>query len=295
MTSWIGIDGGQSGTRLVTSDGRSGCGRGFVHGGDPVGVNLGLIREALGDAGVGGPFETACLGLTGMPGDPVLRDELAAAVVELLGVRELRLSGDCVTAHAGALPGGYGVVVAAGTGMIAFALGDRVSHVVDGAGYLFGDDGGCFSIGRAAVAAAVRAADGRGPATKLEVPDLAGLYTSPAAVAEVAALTPHVFAVAAEGDAVARSIVDWAVDQLAHTITIAVRTLPAGEVPVAYTGGLFRAGEQLLAPLRAAVAVRAPQARLLPAAGPPLAGAARLASGPLGPYENAVQVYGRGR
>jgi N-acetylglucosamine kinase-like BadF-type ATPase len=288
-TAWVAVDGGQSGTRLATCDGRSGRGPGFTHGGDPVATNLRLVARAAADAGLTGPVGTVCLGLTGLPERPDLQAELAAGLAELLGAREVRLCVDNVTAHAGALPDGRGVVLAAGTGAIALAVGDGVARRVDGLGYLFGDSGSSFAIGRAAMSAVLRARDGRGPATTIAAPDPAVLYASPTVVDDVARLAPRVFAAAQEGDAVARQIVSAAAADLAETITVAVAAFPGtAPVPVACTGGLFRAGEQLTTPLRARLP---PRARLRPPAGPPLDGAIRLASGDLGAYAGLVSCF----
>src|SRR5687768_18407090 len=61
-----------------------------------------------------------------------------------------------------------GVVVVAGTGSIAYGR-DAAARAAraGGWGYLLGDEGGGFWIGRAALAAVVRPFDGRGPRTLL--------------------------------------------------------------------------------------------------------------------------------
>lgn len=288
-TAWVAVDGGQSGTRLATCDGRSGRGPGFTHGGDPVATNLRLVARAAADAGLTGPVGTVCLGLTGLPESPARRAELAAGTAQLLGAREVRLCVDNVTAHAGAFPAGRGVVLAVGTGAIALAVGEGVARRVDGLGYLFGDCGSSFAIGRAAMAAVLRARDGRGPATTIAVPDPADLYASETLVDDVAQLAPRVFTAAAEGDAVAERIVTEAAAALAETITVAVSAFPGtSPVPVACTGGLFSAGDRLMTPLRQRLP---PRAHLQPPAGPPLDGAIRLASGELGPYAGLVSCF----
>ncbi|MYS50866.1 ATPase, partial [Streptomyces sp. SID6013] len=75
---------------------------------------------------------------------------------------------DAVTAHAGALGGRAGVVLAIGTGSVAVGIGaDGTYARVDGWGPLLGDDGSGARIGTAGLRAALRAHDGRGPATAL--------------------------------------------------------------------------------------------------------------------------------
>ncbi|MFC0628158.1 N-acetylglucosamine kinase [Kribbella deserti] len=293
----IAVDGGQSGLRLrVLPDGRGGSGPGYTHGDKGIAATLAAVRRAAGEAGVlGEPVEVACLGLTGYPNDPSDVRMLAADLAELLNASEIRLCVDMVTAHAGALPDGYGVVIAAGTGSVCLAVDHGgTSHRVDGHGYLFGDVGSAFWIGRAGISALLRARDGRGPDTALAGLDFdpISLYPSPTVVDDVARFTPVVLRFAAEGDFVAQGIVLDAATGLADTIAAGINSLPGVDlVPVACVGGVFQAGEQLLAPLRDRLPARAD---LRPAAGTPLDGAARLATGPLGPYERLVTVYRSG-
>ena len=75
---------------------------------------------------------------------------------------------DYVIAHAGALNGASGVLVVAGTGSIAYgenAGGEH--HRTGGYGYLIDDVGSGYGVGRSALAAVLRAADGTGEPTAL--------------------------------------------------------------------------------------------------------------------------------
>ncbi|WP_344307057.1 putative N-acetylmannosamine-6-phosphate 2-epimerase [Fodinicola feengrottensis] len=301
---WVAIDGGQSGLRLVAGpEPASGAGPGFSYrGGDPVGAVARAVRAAAADAGLTGPVDVACLGLTGNPTDPDDSQRLAAAVGGALDATEVRLCEDMVTAHAGALPSRQGVVVAAGSGVVCLGVGaDAAIHKVDGGGYLFGDVGSGFAIGRAGVRAVLAARDGRGRPTTLTaraenfyggVRNLAvRLASSDALVAEVAGFAIDVFAAAAH-DPVAAAIVADAAAGLAHSIVVTVRRLSRTEpVTVAYTGSLFQAGEIFLGPIRSRLAEVVPTATFVPAAGTPLDGAKLLAQGSLGPYARLVRVY----
>lgn len=294
----IAIDGGQSGLRLrVLPDGRIGTGPGHVHSRESVAATLDAVRRAAIEAGVigpdlGSPVDVVCLGLTSYPADPADVRALAADVAEFLQATEVRICVDMVTAHAGALPDGYGVVVAAGTGSVCLAVDrDGSWHRVDGHGYLFGDAGSAFAIGRAGLTAVLRARDGRGPETKLAGLDVepTRYYPSPTVVDDVARFAPVVLRFAADGDAVAQGIVLQAASDLAETLAAGINSLPgSGIVPVSCVGGVFQAGEQLLEPLRQRLPARA---ELRAAAGTPLDGASRLAMEPLGPYAGLVTVY----
>lgn len=201
--------------------------------------------------------------------------------------------GDMVSAFHGALPGGVGVVVNAGTGAVAYgenAAGQAVQ--VDGWGDLFGDDGSAYAIGRAALRAAAKSLDGRGPETTLitRMPAALGVESMPAAAyavygAEaqrtmVAGLAVAVAATAGDGDAVAQEILHDAGAALAATAAACLRRLDLTtreDARVATAGSVFNAGglvEQAFAQgLRDAHGA----ARIVPAVLPPAGGAAKLA------------------
>lgn len=286
----VAVDGGQSALRLRVIGGRTGTGPGFKHGSNSVQDMLDAISTAASDAELTQPVEVVTLGLTGFPADRPTAQLLAEGIAKTLAAKEVRLTQDMVTAHAGALPDRYGVVVAAGTGLVCLAVDrDGSWRKIDGHGYLFGDAGSAFAIGQAGLVAVQRARDGRGPATALaETPlDPVNLYASPTLVDDVARFAPVVLAAAADGDAVARDIVVRAAGEVAETIGAAVRPM-TGRVPVACVGGLFQGGEQLLEPLRAALPSRA---ELVSAAGNSLDGAERLAVGPPGPYADLILIH----
>lgn len=292
----IAIDGGQSALRLrVLPSGRTGEGPGYTHGPDALRRMLEAIRTASADAELSGPVEIVALGLTGYPQALGAAEKFAADVGELLDADEVRLTQDMVTAHAGALPEGHGVVVAAGTGLVCLAVDrDGTWRKLDGHGYLFGDAGSAFAIGRAGLVAVQRSRDGRGPVTKLAdtALDPVALYRSSTLVDDVARFAPEVLRCAAEGDPVAHDLVVRAAGDIAETIAAAVAQLAGeGPVPVACVGGLFEgAGEQLLTPVRSALPSRA---RLTPAAGNSLDGAERLATGPAGTYADLIVMHRR--
>jgi N-acetylglucosamine kinase-like BadF-type ATPase len=290
----LAVDGGQSALRLrVVADGRTGTGPGYRHGTDSVQGILDAIGAAAADAGVNEPVDVVALGLTGYPADPPRARLLAEGITKTLTAKEVRLTQDMVTAHAGALPDGFGVVVSAGTGLVCLAIDrDGSWDKLDGHGYLFGDAGSAFAIGRAGLAAVQRARDGRGPETALAGTSLdpVSLYPSPTLVDDVARFAPEVLRCAAGGDSVARDIVVRAAGDVAETVGAAVRQMAGvGRIPVACVGGLFAGGgEQLLEPLRAALPTRA---ELIPAAGNSLDGAERLAMGPPGPYADLILTH----
>ncbi|MEV8393789.1 MULTISPECIES: BadF/BadG/BcrA/BcrD ATPase family protein [unclassified Streptomyces] len=248
-----------------------------------------LLAEAGVDPGAGEDRTTlsaVAIGAAGMAtlGDG-LRAELPAALERSLGVRRLALAADAVTAYAGALGQRPGVVVAAGTGMIALGTDLTGWQRADGWGHLLGDCGGGAWIGRAGLEAALRAYDGRrggSPAllSRMEAifgpaPELPGLlYPRTDRPAVLASFAPEV-ARCAVGDPVAEGIVSTAARHIAEAA--AAVCPPSGACEVALTGGLFGLGDPLLVPLRAELAGQLPHATTVSAAADPLGGALLIA------------------
>ena len=164
MIRVLGVDGGQSGTRLRDSDGREATAEGVSW---LEGDTVGALADAVTAAWRLGEFDRvdrAVLGLTTAPAEANAADRLCALVSSAIGVSEVWLADDAVTAHAGALSLGWGVSVVVGTGVACLVLpqaGD--ARIMGGHGFLLGDEGGGFWIGRRALAAILRAHEGRDP------------------------------------------------------------------------------------------------------------------------------------
>jgi N-acetylmuramic acid 6-phosphate etherase len=209
------------------------------------------------------PVEDVIVGAAGALAAPDAARALGEALLVSRGARRVAVTSDAVLAHAGALDGEPGVVLIAGTGVAAIAIGaDGTLRTADGWGPWLGDEGGGAWIGAAGLRAALRAYDGRGPSTTLLDAARARFgapETWPAQLASAAALAsfaPDVLAAA--GDAAALAIVSVAAEALATTARA------AGEGPVAMVGGL------------AGVEALREQLDLVPAAGDALDGALRL-------------------
>src|SRR5688572_31330836 len=124
-----------------------------------------VMEEAMGDRDL--QPAAICLGIAGVDREA---DAVAVrGIMRRIGFKARTLVVNdaliALVAGAGEQPG---VVVVAGTGSIAYGRdgGGRAARS-GGWGYLLGDEGGGFWIGRAALMAVVRAFDGRGPATML--------------------------------------------------------------------------------------------------------------------------------
>lgn len=302
----IGIDGG--GTRLraaiATADGELlGCGEagaGNYHdvGADEVRANIGrAVSQAWSAAGI--PARRADAIFLGL-GSVVTPDDHAvirSIVRDLKIVPEQRIGvdHDLRVALAGGLTGDPGIVLIAGTGSSCYGRNaEGQNWQAGGWGPVLDDPGSSYWLGLQAMMAAVRDYDGRGPATELrgrvmealrlrEFRDilrrveLDGMKRS-----EIAALAPLVTSAAADGDDVARALIDRGVEDLAVMVaTVGERlkfSASMSEVPVVITGGLMNAGEVFLGPLRRAIERRTTNARIVDARLSPVLGAVLLAS-----------------
>jgi N-acetylglucosamine kinase-like BadF-type ATPase len=187
----------------------------------------------------------------GLPG---LRSaERAAALAGDLTRRAgcpVHVTNDGETAWLGAFGGAPGIVVVAGTGSAAFGCDGKRWARAGGHGFLLGDEGGAYWIGRAAVQAALRWEDGmeggseaiHRAVTQACGRDLAGVvrdvHSRPADRDRLARLAPVVTALTGE-DETARRIARQAARHLADLAGAVRRTL--GPLPVAGLGGVLTA------------------------------------------------------
>jgi N-acetylglucosamine kinase-like BadF-type ATPase len=307
----LAVDGGNSKTdlALVAADGTLVA---VVRGPGSSHQRLGLdgairaLREGAAAlrsaAGLAGPDpELARVGVFCLAGNDLPVDDGRIGTA----LRAERLSGTIVLHNdtrallwAGS-PARWGVAVGAGTGLNCVGIApDGQEARFPALGLISGDwvAGGRW-LGVRALGQAVRARDGRGPRTALEdaVPAHYGL-PDPMAVAEAVytgqieerqllQLAPTVFRAAADGDQVARLLIDELAREVVTYVTATVRRLDVSslEVPVILGGGLFRSGDaRFLDRIRDGVLAVAPRAQLRVLQAPPVLGAALLGLAQLG-------------
>ncbi len=266
----LGVDaGGTSVDAVIAEPDGTVTGTGHAGPGNPVAVPLETVtghvaeavKKALRDAD---PARVASV-VVGAAGVTGLAQADAVQVLERV-LRQaglgsaVRVVADPVVAFAAGTPARRGAVLVSGTGTIAAAVdgGEMISRV-DGHGWLVGDDGSGFWLGRQAARAVLAELDGRGEPTALRQPVLAAMtgrdelpYAAdqqisalldvvyggpPTGLARLAALVP---ASAEAGDRVAQGIVDRAVALLMR----AVEALLAGRPP----GPMVLAGSVLTSP-----------------------------------------------
>lgn len=216
-----------------------------------------------------------------------LLDDMPAA---FLGHARYRCGNDMLCGWAGSLAGEDGINIVAGTGSIAYGERQGRAARAGGWGEIFSDEGSAYWIAIQGLNAFTRMSDGRLPRAALydlvrgrfdlaADLDLCSRLMGEAAPQrdELAALAGLVSEAAAAGDPAAREILDRAAAELAAIIE-AVRVqldYPAGEpVKLSYSGGVFRNGEGILAPLRARLAATgAPYDLIAPKLSPSLGAA----------------------
>jgi glucosamine kinase len=291
----LAFDGGQSGLRgLLVGDGPprtvSVDGFSWTRGGDPVRQQADNVLKGWRALGSPSGISVLALGLAG--GGSLLADRvrLCELLADALPVAEIRSTTDDVVTHLGALAGEPGVVLAAGTGVLCIAVDEAGRrHNVDGLGYLFGDAGGGFWLGRKGIRAALAAVEGRGPATSLTPPlevlvgELPGgvkrLYGSPGLVGEVAGFARVVAEAVRAGEVVAVGLCRAAGSVLATTVLAALQH-SGPELPalLATAGGVLTEGGPVQAALVAELRHRWPRLQVVAASGSALDGARLLAA-----------------
>ena len=311
----VAVDGGQTATKAlvarldgtVLAAGRAGASDHFhIAGG--VEKNRRAIHDAITSALAAAnadPEQVASVGL-GLTGAPASGDQTPIVheiVREILQPEQITVAPDAVTNLAGASGGQPGVVLIAGGGAIGYGRTvDGREAIAGGYGYLLGDEGSAFDIGRRAIAAAARAADLREEPTALEgiVREHFGIgrmreiprvvYREGFSREHISLLAPRVTLAARDGDDAARRIMTTAGEELARLALGVIRQLfPAGHgVAIYLTGGVFGAGAVLLDPFRAALHAGWPSAEARPPRFPPAVGALILAVRALGQATDEV-------
>jgi len=211
-----------------------------------------VMEEAIGDR----PIAPAaiCLGIAGVDREDEART--VRAIMRRIGYKARTLVvNDALIALVAAAGDAPGVVIIAGTGAIVYGRnGEGQAARAGGWGHMIGDEGSGYWIGREALSAVMRAADGRGPVTQLsgeilahfDVADISRLprlvYDREQPRMAVAALGPLVQRVSEQGDAVATGILERAAEELVLAARSVTSRLEMRGEPFTFylSGGAFR-------------------------------------------------------
>src|SRR5262245_780280 len=294
----LGIDAGGTKTLCLLADARGevlsesrGPGAN-LHGAGEAGVERTLravIAEAIGNRDV--TPAAICIGIAGVD-----RDDEEQAILRIVrgispGARVLVVNDALIALVAGAHDA-PGIVVISGTGSITYGRNRNGQAArAGGWGHMVGDEGSGYWIGREAVAAVMRASDGRGPSTQLSdeilahfgVADVSRLprivYDRDVPRVNVAALGPIVQRVAGLGDSVARRILERAADELVIAAgSVASALEMRGETFTFYlAGGAFQVVPWLVDELTRRLVEVAPRSRVQHLLEEPARGAVWLA------------------
>jgi len=248
-----------------------------------------VMEDALGERDI--RPDAICLGIAGV--DRAGDADAVRGIMRRIGVKtRVLVVNDALVALTAGAGDGPGVVVVAGTGSIAYGRDDGGRAARSGGwGYLLGDEGGGFWIGRAALAAVVRQYDGRGPATLLTDLVLDEMHLSnPTELIHavydrglhrraIAGIASIVQLAGDRGDAVAAEILTHAATELtAAAASVITRLGMRGDVfRTVLAGGIFRALPTLAADVERRLSEVAPRAEARVLDVEPAVGAVRLA------------------
>jgi N-acetylglucosamine kinase-like BadF-type ATPase len=211
-----------------------------------------VMERAIGDRTV--MPAAICLGIAGVDRDD--EAQVVRAMMRRIGYKSrVLVVNDALIALVAGARDDPAIVLIAGTGSIAYGRnGAGEAARAGGWGHMIGDEGSGYWIGREALAAVMRGADGRGPETGLadeilahfNVSDVSRLprivYDREQPRMSVAALGPIVQRVAEQGDAVATRILERAADELvlgARSVTTRLE-MRGDEFTFLLAGGVFQ-------------------------------------------------------
>ncbi len=307
MTRWVvGVDGGGSKTEAwvasVADDGTlTTAGKGTSGPSNPRVFGYSAAQQAIYSA-MHRACEHAHISVTDLAAGCFAlagagREEEQYEVSRRLAARgwhgALRFVHDGWAALATAFQPVVGIVLIAGTGSFAFGRNARQEEQrVGGWGYLFGDEGSGYDLGRAALRAVAMSVDGRIRHTSLVAAVLKHydlkepsqliecVYSRSTDRSLIALLAPLVLSAARQRDFVADSLVDRAAEQLAQHVSTLARRLDFSPqaLPLAFAGGVLVGSDILRDRVKAKLAAwdfRVPEPKLVTH---PAEGATRLAA-----------------
>jgi N-acetylglucosamine kinase-like BadF-type ATPase len=235
--------------------------------------------------------DAICLGIAGV--DRPRDADAARSIMRRIGFKSrVLIVNDALVALTAGVGDAPGVVIIAGTGSIAYGRdGNGRAARAGGWGYLLGDEGGGFWIGRSALAAVVRQFDQRGPATLLTDMVLDHMHlASPTELIHaiydrgiqrlaIGGIAPVVQQALERGDVVAADIVKRATGELAAAATAVIQRLEmrGDQFSIVLAGGTFRGIPSLVSGVASALSDVAPRSQVSLLREEPALGAVHLA------------------
>jgi N-acetylglucosamine kinase-like BadF-type ATPase len=232
-----------------------------------------------------------CLGIAGV--DRADDQKVVRGIMDRIGYKAtILIVNDALIALQAGVGDSPGIVVVSGTGSIAYGRNARGEAArAGGWGHVLGDEGSGYWIGRKALRAVVRHADGRGRESSL-TPRLLGhfgladatelihrVYHEDLSPADIGALAQYVQQARDEGDPVAAGILDQAAEELVTTAAAVMKRLEMERESFSFVlaGGMFHALPWLCNQLQVLLPSLATHSRTIRLEDDPALGAVQLA------------------
>lgn len=244
---FLGIDGGGTKTEFALADSDGNIIRTTILGtSNPsdIGIDaaLNVIKTGISEVCADIPKSNISLfaGLAGGSTEGIY--EQISDFFERYGFASAKHGSDAMNAVSASLGTENGISVIMGTGSVTFVQVNGKTHRVGGYGYLLGDAGSGFSLGRGAILAALMYEDGSGEETALygAVKKMCGTEKVLDSLGDfyrggkktIAQYAPLVLNAYIAGDKVAKEILFSDLEEVAKTIRGAAKRLPSGNAPV---------------------------------------------------------------
>lgn len=212
--------------------------------------------------------------------------EMREFLLSLNIAKDVIVTTDAHIALAGALLDTEGVIVIAGTGSIGYGRRNDLEKRTGGWGYLLGDEGSAYDVGRRGIIASLKAYDGREEETILldmfyeymgygDIEALVKIIYE-RAKDTISGFAKYVVKAGEMGDKVALSILESAAYELS---LLGISTAEGigyrreDKFNLAYTGGFFKAKDIVTGPFTKFIKDRFPNANVFPAKAEPIIGA----------------------
>ncbi len=262
---YLGIDGGGTKTEFALADDSGKIIKTLLLGtSNPsdIGLNASLevLRTGIFEICTDLPKRSISLfaGLAGSSTEGV--SDKIGAFLDSLGFAKAAHDSDAANAISAALGTKDGIIVIMGTGSVTFAQSHKRKHRIGGYGYLLGDAGSGFALGRDAILAALRYEDGSGAYTSLYdgvkarcegkrvLEKLGSFYQG--GKREIARYASLVFEAYRQNDSIARDILENNLSAVADTVRGAAKHLTQDvSIPLVLCGGICDANEDIIMPI----------------------------------------------
>jgi N-acetylglucosamine kinase-like BadF-type ATPase len=276
-------------------------GRGRAAAGNPLSVGIAestcAIADAVSRAFVAAGVEVGCASRALLSIAGAANEQLRGQYVDWARAgrfaERVAIVSDVLPVLAAGTPDCCGVALISGTGAVAFGRAkDGKTHLRGGWGYLLGDEGSGYALGRAALRHTLLALETGAHRTPLAEAVMAELgiskvleltraiYGSAHPRVAIAALAPAVISLADGDDAESQVIIDEAANDLAELVARTVQAIEPVDPPVslAAAGGVLLGSRRLQHQLDIALRRRGLETEIT-LVDEPLVGCVRLASG----------------